>query len=115
MLAEKRAQLFSAATEYASNPNDATGRALCLAASAYSEARMSAASGVTAAKAQAAGSEPTWPFGEKKGRPLRECTKRDLEWLVGVTEASLEDPTKAKFRDSNLERLEHLRAELRRR
>lgn len=114
---KRRQELEAAAVAHAGTRTAETLRALCLAAAAYQDARMSAASGATAAVAAAArnAGEPVWPFGKKKGQPLSQVSKRDLEWLVGVTEESLADPAKERFRDANLYRLEEARAELARR
>lgn len=114
---KKRQELETAALAHSETRTAETLRALCMAAAAYQDARLSAASGATAAVTAATRNvgEPVWPFGKKKGQALSQVSKRDLEWLIGVTEESLADPAKERFREANLQRLEEARAELARR
>lgn len=115
MLSEKRSALYGAAKLYAAEPNDETGRALCMAASAYAEARLLAVSGATAAARQQQRREAVVPFGRSKGKPLSAVTRSELEWLLGAVEASLADPTKERFRTANEGLRDTVRAELSRR
>lgn len=114
MLSEKRASLFGAAKAFAAAPADDTGRALCMAASAYAEARLAAASGATAAASKLS-NEPVVPFGRAKGKPLSAVAPKDLEWVLGAVERSISDPGKERFLEANQALRDALVAELSRR
>jgi hypothetical protein len=116
-LSEKRDGLFAAARAFVANEKDMTGGlALCKAASEYHEARMSAASGAAAAARQPeTRDEVLLPFGRAKGKPLSKAGKGDLEWVLGALENSIEDASKARWRDSNIELRDAVKAELTRR
>lgn len=112
-LSEARQALLGAASAYAQAVDEASAKALFAAAIRYHQARMATASGAAAAAGQQAAA--VMPFGRARGRPLSEVSTRDVEWALGVVEASIEDASKARWRDSNLRLLGELRAELGRR
>lgn len=116
MLTEKRSAMFEAAKFYAEAPGSETERALCMAAAAYAEARLSAASGGTAAaRMQESKSGAVIPFGRNKGKPLSAVPLSDLEWTLGAVEKSIADPDKARFLEANEALRDALRAEISRR
>ncbi len=61
------------------------------------------------------GSSKPFAFGSCKGKLPSEVTEKDLEWYIGASLKSADDPAKANFRDKNLAEVEALRAELARR
>lgn len=104
-LDEARAELVDAAKRHATTATDGTLKALCEAASAYARARVVAA--------RPAGSESlVMPFTKSKGMPLAEARTEDMEWALPKLEASLEDPDKARWRESNLALINGIKAEL---
>lgn len=54
----------------------------------------------------------TVPFGKNKGQRLAEVSEDNLEWLKGAVSKSVDDPSKANFRDKNLQLLAAVEAEL---
>lgn len=55
------------------------------------------------------------PFGRDKGKPLADCTDRDLQWLAGALRRSIEDESKARYLDANTRDLSAVEAEMGRR
>lgn len=55
------------------------------------------------------------PFGRDKGKPLADCSDKDLQWLAGALRRSLEDEAKARYRDANTRDLSAVEAEMQRR
>jgi hypothetical protein len=55
------------------------------------------------------------PFGVAKGKPLREATVKQLEWLRSTIKASLADPDKSAWHARNKRQLGGVAAELVRR
>lgn len=60
-------------------------------------------------------SPPVFPFGDNKGKPLREVSEKDLEWLLGRLGRLVDDPAAEKYRARNLRLVDEARAELERR
>lgn len=54
------------------------------------------------------------PFGRMKGKLIRGAPLSDLEWYSEAVRRSVEDPTKARWRDKNEEMLRNLEAEIHR-
>jgi hypothetical protein len=54
---------------------------------------------------------PTCPFGRNKGLPLAELSDRDLEWIGGALQESLDDPEKRVYARKNAADLENVRRE----
>lgn len=52
------------------------------------------------------------PFGRKKGQPIAGCDLENLEWYRGIIQQSVNDPSKARFRDKNQEVLSAIEAEI---
>lgn len=55
------------------------------------------------------------PYGKSSGKLLSEITDKDLGWLLTTTTKSVNDPAKARFRESNQKFLEACQAEAARR
>lgn len=51
-------------------------------------------------------------FGRSKGMPIEELEQADLLWYIARAEESVEDPSRARFREQNMKDLETLQAEL---
>ena len=107
MLDDKRNGLAASAIDYSDRRDDTALKALCLAATEYADARRAAA--------QPSDKGHTIPFGKSKGTPISAATKRDLEWVAGALERSIEDPERAKWKASNAALLGAIHAELARR
>lgn len=99
---EASRRLDQAAKAYAAAVNTTTWGALCQSAEAFSKAR----------KVVAPSTGLTMPFGKSRGTPLEQCTEKDLQYLVGVLEESIDDVTKERWREKNLQLLEGARTEL---
>lgn len=89
--------------------------ALCVAATTYADARRAAApkgepkpTGV--ADHRHAGI--TVPFGRSKGKQVADCDTNDLRWLHGVVQESVNDETKARWREQNVALLNAIEVEL---
>lgn len=52
------------------------------------------------------------PFGRMKGKLIRGAPLRDLEWYSEAVRRSVEDPSKARWRDKNEDMLRDLEAEI---
>jgi len=65
----------------------------------YAEARKSAEPKTTSPSGAGG---PTMPFGRTKGRPIASAPIDDIEWMLGVVTQSIDDPSKARFRDNNV-------------
>jgi len=52
------------------------------------------------------------PFGRKRGQPIAGCDLENLEWYRGIIQQSVNDPSKARFRDKNQEVLSAIEAEI---
>jgi len=68
----------------------------------YATARADEARVVAPKSAPASSGGPTMPFGRSKGRPIATAPVDDVEWMLGVVTQSIDDPSKARFRDSNI-------------
>lgn len=68
----------------------------------YASARADEARVNAPKSAPAAAGGPTMPFGRSKGRPIATAPIDDVEWMLGVVAQSIDDPAKARFRDSNI-------------
>lgn len=60
-------------------------------------------------------SGPTVRFGRNKGTPLSELSKDELGWYRGKVQASIDDPERANFKNSNIRHMDEIKAEIRRR
>ena len=76
----------------------------------YASARADEARANAPKSAPAAASGPTLPFGRSKGRPIATAPMSDVTWMLGVVTQSIDDPSKARFRDSNIKLAEALQA-----
>ncbi len=61
------------------------------------------------------GEEVRVPYGNSSGKLLSEVTEKDLEFLLKATSKSINDPAKARFKDSNQKFLEAVQREAQRR
>ena len=52
------------------------------------------------------------PFGRSKGLPITKATPADLQWVLGALQKSIDDPEKARWRESNEALAEAIRSEL---
>jgi hypothetical protein len=52
------------------------------------------------------------PFGKQKGQRIGDVDSRNLRWLLGVVEESIDSPEKERFRAKNVELRDAVRAEL---
>ena len=103
-LADKREALKHAAANYAPKyPEDGAELIeLCRAAVAYSEARLASAGVKTAAPKRIEGaSGAVVPFGLNKGKPIEEATDKDLRYLSTAMQRSIDDESKARFKEAN--------------
>lgn len=104
-LDEARANLVDAAKQHVAKATDGTLKGLCEAATAYGNAR--------AVAARPAGSaEMVMPFGKSKGLPLAKAKTDDMEWALPRLEGSVDNPEKARWRESNMALVAAIRAEL---
>jgi len=55
---------------------------------------------------------PVVPFGRSKGTPITKANERDLQWVLGALQKSIDDPEKARWRESNEALAEAIRSEL---
>lgn len=55
------------------------------------------------------------PFGRDKGKPITEVDDACIQWLADAVKNSIDDPSKAKWKDKNQAMLDALRAEYKRR
>jgi hypothetical protein len=55
---------------------------------------------------------PQIPFGKSKGTPITKADERDLKWVLGALQKSIDDPEKARWRESNEALAEAIRSEL---
>ena len=76
----------------------------------YAEARNTEARASAPKAAPAATGGPIMPFGRSKGRPVASAPIDDVKWMLGVVVASVDDDSKARFRDNNLRLAEILQA-----
>jgi len=56
--------------------------------------------------------EPRAPFGRQKGDPLAVLEMKDLRWLEGALERSIQDPEKTRWRAKNEKDLASVRGEI---
>ena len=63
-------------------------------------------------RATTTGDGPCLPFGRSKGLPITKATTADLKWVLGALQKSIDDPEKARWRDSNEALAEAIRNEL---
>lgn len=61
------------------------------------------------------GEEVVIKFGDAKGVPITEAEDRDLRWYAGAIEKSIDDPEKARYKQSNQRDLDAVRHEIARR
>jgi hypothetical protein len=61
------------------------------------------------------GDVPVLPFGRAKGTPITEATVKDLEWTAGALGRSIDDETKARWREDNVRLRDAIMAEVERR
>lgn len=114
-LDEARKILTTAARSWSEGDplDNVTLRELCNAACEYARVRESLRPTRAAAKP-----EPTHdrdailPFGRSKGLPVSEAPLNDLSWIRDRIEESVDDPTKARWRESNERLLEAIEGEL---
>ncbi len=52
------------------------------------------------------------PFGRTKGTPIEECETKDLQWLLGAVSESVDDESKARWREKNVALRDAIQAEL---
>ncbi len=111
-LDDARSALVGAAMEVTAgtwmDPN--VVRPLCDAARAYAvayEAQRAAAKPVRTER-----SGQVVPFGKSKGVPIEEATTKDLRYLEGAIAESVDDESKAKWREKNVALLDAIRVEL---
>lgn len=64
-----------------------------------------------AASQAATGAEVRVPYGKSAGKLLSEITEKDLSWLLTATTKSVNDPSKARFKEANQKFLEACQAE----
>lgn len=58
------------------------------------------------------GSGPIVKFGKSKGRALTDCADPDIAWYMRVVREGIDDPTKAKYRDSGIAHFNECRVAL---
>jgi hypothetical protein len=63
-------------------------------------------------RAATTGDGPVIPFGRSKGLPITKADAKDLQWVLGALQKSIDDPEKARWRDSNEALAEAIRSEL---
>lgn len=62
--------------------------------------------------AKSASSGAVIPFGRSKGTAVADAETKDLRWVAGALRSSIDNPEKARFRDSNQALLDAIDAEL---
>lgn len=110
-LAEAWHALTLAAEEYARGVNERSRNELHRAAITYAQHRETPKPRPTGV-ADHRTTEAVIPFGRSKGKPINEASTRDLEWVLGALEKSIDDPAKARWRDSNQATADAIRDEL---
>lgn len=111
-LSAARQRLYDEAIAYAAgdiNDRDRQ-RILCEAAKAYSRAFLEAARHPPGSEPRA--SSVTVPFGRDKGKTLDKVDVRGLRWLLGVVSESVDDESKARWREQNVALRDAIEAEL---
>ncbi len=115
MIAETiRAELGSAAHNYATVKDLPSWERLCKAALAYGQASEPLKKEY---QRKSRGGDDTErvhlvPFGKDKGKALGDCNTKNLEWLHGIIQQSVTDPTKAKWKANNQRLAAAISAEL---
>jgi hypothetical protein len=103
--------LAQSAQRYSAQPEAVAAQSLAEAAVAWAVAK-----GYREPRPASTGAgEVLVPFGRSKGQPLSACEVKDLEWLRGAVAKSVDDPEKARWRDSNQAMLDAIEAEIERR
>lgn len=110
-LDESRRGLFDIAILFASGDlgDNINQRALCEAAQMYAKAFWTVRAPPKPERQQSA---VVIPFGRSKGKSISECDAKDLQWVLGAVEKSIDDPAKERFRAKNSELAEAIRGEL---
>ena len=103
-------ELQVAATAFGKSTTGDTeaAKALSDAALAYAAAR----GGPKPQRAATGDGGHVLPFGRSKGLPITKATPADLQWVLGALQKSIDDPEKARWRDSNEALAEAIRNEL---
>ncbi len=105
-LDEARNSLKDAALAYACSSNGDI-KHLCMAALAYAEERSK-----VAPKPQTLRVEMVIPFGRSKNTPISAAETKDLEWVAGALQKSIDDPAKERWADGNRQLLQAIESEL---
>jgi hypothetical protein len=84
-------------------------KALSDAALAYAAAR---GGGAKPQRAATGDDGPRIPFGRSKNLPIAKADAKDLQWVLGALQKSIDDPEKARWRESNEALAEAIRSEL---
>lgn len=103
--------LAQSAQRYSAQPEAVAAQSLAEAAVAWAVAK-----GYREPRPAAASGEACLPnFGRNKGQPISGVETKDLEWYAGAMRKSIDDPEKARWRDSNQAMLDAIEAEIERR
>lgn len=92
-----------------------TARPLADAAEAFARSRWASNTGSNGRKpseGRAALSGVVVPFGRSKGTAIEEADTRDLRWVANALAESIDNPDKARWRDSNEKALAAIQKEL---
>lgn len=108
--------LTNAAEHWAANlgESDAASR-LAKAADEYARAKWASKTGANGTKRgerPSTSASTTLPFGRSKGVTLADAKDGDLRWCLGAVEKSIDDESKARWRDANVALRDAIDAEL---